>query len=168
MPLPRFRTSHAWSYRDRTSKAWERTARIRLNLSAREVREYIEAENESARASACQTLVERFIIFHLLFQPPLFLLLDTLLREFAKRAWLLSRKGRVLRIPKVRREGVRKREGRSCASLRAALLVDERNESLRLNPLVGAGPRHAKRLVVAELCWEELPARQPLDASTAG
>lgn len=136
--------------------AWGRTALIRLNLK---VSEYIEAENES---------VERFIIFHLLFQPPLFPLLDTLLCEFAKRAWLLSREGRVLRIPKVRREGVRKREGRSCASLRAALLVDERNESLRLNPLVGAGPRHAKRLVVAELCWEELPARQPLDASTAG
>lgn len=166
MPLPRFWTSHAWSHRDRTSKAWERRALIRLNLSAREVSEYIEAENESE--SACQTLVERFIIFHLLFQPPLFPLLDTLLCEFAKRSWLLWREGRVLRIPKVRREGVRKREGRSCASLRAALLVDERNESLRLNPLVGAGPRHAKRLVVAELCWEELPARQPLDASTAG
>lgn len=166
MPLPRFWTSHAWSYRDRTNKAWERRALIRLNLSAREVSEYIEAENESE--SACQTLVERFIIFHLLFQPPLFPLLDTLLYEFAKRSWLLWREGRVLRIPKVRREGVRKREGRSCASLRAALLVDERNESLRLNPLVGAGPRHAKRLVVAELCWEELPARQPLDASTAG
>lgn len=166
MPLPRFWTSHAWSHRDRTSKAWERRALIRLNLSAREVSEYIEAENESE--SACQTLVERFIIFHLLFQPPLFPLLDTLLYEFAKRSWLLWREGRVLRIPKVRREGVRKREGRSCASLRAALLVDERNESLRLNPLVGAGPRHAKRLVVAELCWEELPARQPLDASTAG
>lgn len=114
-------------------------------------RGYIEAGKRISGSNACQTRWSGDLLFFIRFSSRLFYPFPVYYATRARRSdaspRLLSRatRGDATRI------GRCAGGGGSCGSLRRSSAGRRTNGRLRLNPLVGAGPRHAKRLVVAEL-----------------